>query len=70
MTKSQLEWGQVKFYKTSIKRGSDKKIKTSIQESRVFQIALKGGRNTNFDKGNSTIQCFFDTEADLCVHKG
>ena len=58
------------FTLTSIKKGSDKKIKTSIQESRVFQIALKGGRNTNFDKGNSTIQFFCHTEADLCVHKG
>ena len=38
-TKSQLEWGELKFYK----KGSVKKTKTSIKRSRVFEIALEGG---------------------------
>ena len=45
--KSQLEWSQLKFYKVGNKKGSVKKRKTSIKRSRVFQIALKGGDNTN-----------------------
>ena len=46
---SQGEWGQLKFYKVSnLKRkGSGKKMKTSIKESKVFQIALKGGESRN-----------------------
>ena len=43
-TKSQLEWSQLKFYKVWNKKGSVKKRKTSNNRSRVFEIALEGGR--------------------------
>ena len=40
--KSQLYWGQLKFYKVRNKRGSVKK------RCKIFQIALKGGEKRNF----------------------
>ena len=44
-TKSQLEWSQLKVYKAGNKKGSVKKRKTSNNNrSRVFEIALEGGR--------------------------
>ena len=40
-TESQLEWGQVKLYTAWSKKGSSKKIKTSIKKNRFLQIALE-----------------------------
>ena len=48
VTKSQLEWDQLTFYKVRNKKRECEKRKTSIKEGRVFQTALKGGENTDF----------------------
>ena len=48
VTKSQLEWAQLKLYKIWNKKRSVKEMKMSIKRCRVFKIALKGGKNGNF----------------------
>ena len=45
--KSQLKWGQLKFYEVWNEKGSVKKRKTSNNRSRVFEIALEGRREWN-----------------------
>ena len=40
----QLEWSPVEIFKVWCKKGSVKKRKTSNNRSRVFEIALEGGR--------------------------
>ena len=43
-TKSQLEWSQFKFIKFEMKKGTVRKRETSKNRSRVFEIALEGGK--------------------------
>ena len=73
-TKSQLEWGQLKFYKVWNKKGSVKKRKTGINRSKVFKIALEGGREGGNRKEDgmeillgraSIIQCFCHTKGKI-----
>ena len=47
-TKSQLERSQLKFYKVCNKKRRVKKRKTSNDRSRVFEVALEGGRKWKF----------------------
>ena len=51
VTKSQLEWSQLKFYKVYNKKSRVKKRKTSNDRSRVFEVALEGGRKWKFYLG-------------------
>ena len=52
-----------------MKKGNNKKIKTSIKRNMVLQIVLKGGRNSNFAWGNFDHSLLL-SEANKCVQKG
>ena len=51
----QLEWSPVEIFKVWCKKGSVKKRKTSNNRSRVFEIALEGGREWKGGRGESKL---------------
>ena len=59
---SQLEWGQKILYKVWNKKRRGENKEKSINWSRVFQAALKGGKNGILLNGILAIQCFCHAE--------